>query len=75
MSYKAARSKRVWPRGGRTLQSGIRAVSTVGRSLDRTGQVLGLLLSKSLSAETNLLLHPLNSMPFTRLALISLSKE
>ena len=59
----------------RMLQSGIRAVSTVGRSLDRTGRVLGLFLSKSLPAETILLLYPLNSMPFTRLALISLSKE
>ena len=29
----------------RVLQSGIRAVSTVGRSLDRTGRVLGLILS------------------------------
>ena len=59
----------------RVLQSSIRAISTIGRSLDRTGRVLGLLLSKFLPAETILLLYPLNSMPFTRLALISLSKE
>ena len=41
---------RVWLLGlcsfiNRVLQSGIRAVSTVGRSLNRTGRVLGLLLS------------------------------
>ena len=41
---------RIWLLGlcpfiNRVLQSGIRAVSTVGRSLDRTGRVLGLLLS------------------------------
>ena len=29
----------------RVLQSGIKAISTIGRSLDRTGRVLGLLLS------------------------------
>ena len=34
-----------------------------------------LLLSKFLPAETILLLYPLNSMPFNRLALISLSEE
>ena len=66
---------RLCPFINRVLQSGIRAVSTVGRSLDRTGRVLGLLLSKSLSAETILLLYPLNSNTFTRLALISLSIE
>ena len=59
----------------RVLQSGIKAISTIGRSLDRTGRVLGLLLSKFLPAETILLLYPLNSMPFTRLALISFSIE
>ena len=57
----------------RVLQSGIRAISTVGRSLDRTGRVLGLLLS-ALSAEAILLLYSLNSKIFTRLALISLYK-
>ena len=41
---------RIWLLGlcsfiNRVLQSGIRAVSTVGRSLDRTGRVLELLLS------------------------------
>ena len=41
---------RIWLLGlcpfiNRVLQSGIRAVSTIGWSLDRTGRVLGLLLS------------------------------
>ena len=40
-------------------------------SLDRTGRVLGLLLS-SLVAETILLLYYLNSKIFTRLAFIFL---
>ena len=59
----------------RRTRSDIRAVSTVGRSLDRTGRVLGLLLSNPCLLKTILLLYPLTSMTFTLLALIFLSKK
>ena len=60
---------RIWLLGlcsfiNRVLQSGIKAISTVGRSLDRTCRVLGLSSLQSLSAETILLLYPLTSMTF-----------
>ena len=71
---------RIWLLGlcpfiNRVLQSGFRAVSTVGRSLDRTGRVLSHLLSNPCLLKLFYYYTPWNPMTFTRLALISLSKE
>ena len=71
---------RIWLLGlcsfiNRVLQSGIRAISTVGRSLDRTGRVLGLLLSNPCLLKLFYYYTPWLLWLFTRLALISLSEE
>jgi len=71
---------RIWLLGlcsfiNRVLQSGIRAVSTVGRSLDRTGRVLGLLLSNPCLLKLFYYYTPWLLWLFTLPALISLSEE
>ena len=71
---------RIWLLGlcsfiNRVLQSGIRAVSTVGRSLDRTGRVLGLLLTNPCLLKLFYYYTPWLLWLFTLLALISLSEE
>ena len=71
---------RIWLLGlcpfiNRVLQSGIRAVSTVGRSLDITGRVLGLLLSNPCLLKLFYYYTPWILWFFTLLAMISLSEE
>ena len=71
---------RIWLLGlcpfiNRVLQSGIRAISTVGRSLDRTGRVLGLLLSNPCLLKLFYYYTPWLLWLFTLLALIFLYEE
>ena len=71
---------RIWLLGlcsfiNRVLQSGIRAISTVGRSLDRTGRVLGLLLFNPCLLKLFFYYTPWLLWFFTRLALIFFLSE